>query len=319
MFEQDQNPIWCERYRPRTVAETILPDDLKKTFQTFVDQKHVPNLILSGRAGVGKTTVAKAMLNELGCDHIMINGSLNGGIDTLRHDIAVYASSVSLSGGRKYVILDEADYLNASSTQPALRNFMEEFSKTTSFILTCNFLNRIIDPLQSRCSVINFSFSPKDKPKLAADFFKRILSILDNEGVEYDKRAVAELINNYFPDWRRVLNELQRAAAIGKIDVGVLSHMNSDSMDELIGFLKTHNFSEARKWIGKNSDIESSEFFRKLFDILPTKIKTSSTVAAVISVLAEAQFKEAFVADSEINRAATVALLMSEIGPNDWS
>ena len=311
-----QDFIWVERYRPTTIADTILPDQLKSTFQSFVDQKEIPNLILSGRAGVGKTTVAKAMLNELGCDFIVINGSMNGNIDTLRNEIQSFASSVSFTGGRKYVILDEADYLNANSTQPALRNFMEEFSKNCGFILTCNFVNRIIEPLHSRCSIINFKFSKEDKPKLAADFFKRTLTILEQEGIEYDKRVVAELIGQYFPDWRRVLNELQRYAATGKIDVGILSNADTDKVNDLVIFLKEKNFTEARKWIARNSDIESSEFYRKLYEILPPKLKSSSSVAQLIMILAEAQYKEAFVADPEINRAAAVAQIMGDV--NDW-
>lgn len=308
--------VWVEKYRPRTVAETILPQQLKNTFQQFVDQKEIPNLILSGRAGVGKTTVAKAMLNELDCDYMVINGSMNGNIDTLRNDIQTFASSVSFSGGRKYVILDEADYLNANSTQPALRNFMEEFSKNCGFILTCNFVNRIIEPLHSRCSVVNFKFSNEDKPILAKQFFIRATEILTKENVEFDKRVVAELIKTYFPDWRRVLNELQRYSATGRIDASILSNVGGDKVTELVAFMKDKNFTEGRKWIGKNSDIESAEFYRQLYDILPTKVKSTSSVAQIIMILAEAQYKEAFVADPEINRAATVAQLMSEVV--DW-
>ena len=201
--------LWVERYRPKKIADTILPIDLKQTFQAFVDQKNIPNMILSGSAGVGKTTVARAMLEELGCDYIIINGSMNGNIDTLRNDILNFASAVSFSGGRKYVILDEADYLNPNSTQPALRNFMEEFAKNCGFILTCNFKNKIIEPLHSRCPVIDFRITKKEMPKLAAQFFKRAISILDENGVTHDKQVVAAVIEKHFPDWRRVLNELQ--------------------------------------------------------------------------------------------------------------
>src|SRR5210317_1499901 len=202
--------LWVEKYRPKTIATTILPKALKGTFQEFINQDNVPNLILSGSAGVGKTTAAKAMLTELGADYIVINGSDEGrSIDVLRNDIQNFASSVSLQGGRKYVILDEADYLNANSTQPALRNFMEEYSKNCGFILTCNFLNRIIEPLHSRWSVIQFRLSKEDKPKMAAQFFKRVQNILKTENIEYDDKVVAELIKKYFPDNRRVLNEIQ--------------------------------------------------------------------------------------------------------------
>jgi len=217
MMNNDQF-LWVEKYRPKTIADTILPEGLKKTFQQFVDQKNVPNLLLTGPAGVGKTTVARAMLEELGADYIVINGSMNGNIDTLRTTIQNFASSVSFAGGRKYVILDEADYLNANSTQPALRNFMEEYSKNCGFIMTCNFKNRIIEPLHSRCSVVEFKIAKKDLPDLAMQFMKRVRMILTTENVEFDKEAIAAIIMKYYPDSRRVLNELQRYSATGKID-----------------------------------------------------------------------------------------------------
>lgn len=308
--------LWVQKYRPRTVAETILPKDLKDTFQKFVDDKNVPNLLLSGRAGVGKTTVAKAMLDELGADYITINGSMNGNIDTLRVDIQNFASTVSFTGGRKYVILDEADYLNANSTQPALRNFMEEFSKNCGFILTCNFVNRIIEPLHSRCSVVNFNINASDRPKLAAQFFKRTLGILDAEHVEYEQKAVAELINTYFPDWRRVLNELQRYAATGKIDAGILRNKGTETIDQLLGLIKDKRFTDVRKWVAENSDIDSATLYRSLYDAIPTKIVSTSSIANAIIILAEYEYKEAFVANPEINRAAAMATLMAEL--SDW-
>ena len=235
--------LWTEKYRPKTVADTILPPDLRKVFQQFVDQKNVPNLLLTGSSGVGKTTVAKAMLEELGCDYIVINASMNGNIDTLRYDIQNFASAMSLQGGRKYVILDEADYLNANSTQPALRNFMEEYSKNCGFILTCNFKNRIIEALHSRCSVIDFKISKKDSVKLAEQFYKRVDKILKAEKVEYEPAAVAEVIKKYYPDWRRVLNELQRYSALGKIDTGILTNMQEANISELIKQMKDKNFA----------------------------------------------------------------------------
>jgi DNA polymerase III delta prime subunit len=308
--------LWSQKYRPHTVQDTILPKDMKDTFQKFVDDKNVPNLLLSGSAGVGKTTIARAMLDELGADYIVINGSMNGNIDTLRVDIANFASTVSFSGGRKYVILDEADYLNANSTQPALRNFMEEFSKNCGFILTCNLVNRIIPPLQSRCSCINFNISVADRPKLASQFFKRVCNILESEKIEYDQKAVAELINTYFPDWRRVLNELQRYAATGKIDAGILSNKGSASIEELIKLLKAKKFTDVRKWVGENSDIDSAMLYRGLYDILPTKLVSTSSVADSIIILAEYEYKEAFVANPEINRMAALVTLMAEL--NDW-
>ena len=258
--------LWVEKYRPKTIQDTVLSADLKQTFQQFVDDKVVPNLLLTGRAGTGKTTVARAMLEELGCDYIIINGSMNGNIDTLRNDISNFASSVSLSGGRKYVILDEADYLNPNSTQPALRNFMEEFSKNCGFILTCNFRNRIIEPLHSRCSVIEFKIPNKDKPKLAANFFKRVLSILEQENVEAEPKAVAAILERHFPDFRRTLNELQRYGATGKIDSGILVNVQETSLKELISFMKTKDFTNVRKWVGENLDTDPVVLFRKFYD-----------------------------------------------------
>lgn len=307
--------LWVERFRPQTVRDTILPAELKATFQQFVDQKNVPNLLLTGRAGVGKTTVAKAMLEEIGADYITINGSMNGNIDTLRNDISNFASSISFSGGRKYVILDEADYLNANSTQPALRNFMEEFSNNCGFILTCNFKNRIIEPLHSRCSVVEFTIPNAEKPKMAALFFKRTCAILDGEGVEYDQKSVAEFVQLYFPDWRRCLNELQRYSSTGKIDAGILANKSDDSINTLIGHMKDKKFTELRKWVAENTDVDSAVLYRQLYDILPEKIKSTQSVAAAIIILAEYQYKEAFVANSEINRVAALATLMAEV---DW-
>lgn len=308
--------VWSQKYRPRTVADTILPKDLKATFQQFVDGGNIPNLLLSGRAGVGKTTIAKAMLDEIGADYLMINASMNGNIDTLRVDIQNFASTVSFAGGRKYVILDESDHLNPHSTQPALRNFIEEFSKNCGFIMTCNFENKIIEPLRSRCSVINFNIGAADRPKLASQFFKRTCNILDTEGVQYDPKAVAELINGYFPDWRRVLNELQRYSATGRIDAGILKNASVESLDKLIEAMKGKRFTDVRKWAGENSDMDSSALYRSLYDTLPTKIASTSSIANAIIILAEYEYKEAFVANPEINRVAAMATLMSEI--SDW-
>lgn len=308
--------LWVEKYRPKKIEDTILPDMLKKTFQQFVDDKSVPNLILSGRAGVGKTTVAKAMLEELNADYIVLNGSNEGRkIDTLRYELTNFASSVSFSGGRKYVIIDEADYLNADSVQPAMRNFMEEFSSNCGFILTCNFKNRIIDPLHSRCSVVDFDVPTKERPKIAAKFYKRILSILDNESIEYNENAVAELIQYYFPDWRRVLNELQRYSGTGRIDEGILTSKSIDNLNSLIETIKSKQFTEMRKWVGQNADIDSASLYRQLYDVIPERVASTTGVAHAIIILAEYQYKEAFVANSEINRVAALATLMAEI---DW-
>lgn len=306
--------LWTEKYRPKTIDDTILPQGLKNTFREFVANKNVPNLILCGGAGVGKTTIAKAVLEEIGADYMVINGSMDGGIETLRVKIRDFASTVSFSGGRKYVILDEADYLT-QHTQPALRNFMEEYSKNCGFILTCNFKNRIIEPLHSRCSVIEFKIPSADKAKIAAQFFKRTCGILDNEGIEYDKKVIAELIQTHFPDWRRVLNELQRYSANGRIDVGILSNLSSDNFDALYNIMRDRNFTEMRKWVGINTDIDSATLYRKLYDDLPAKLKTTQNVADAIIILAEYQYKEAFVANSEINRVAALATIMAEV---DW-
>ena len=305
--------LWVEKYRPKSVQDTILPDELKQMFQQFVEQNNIPNLILSGRAGVGKTTIAKAMLEQMGADYIVINGSMNGNIDTLRVEIQNFASTVSFSGGRKYVILDEADYLNPNSTQPALRNFMEEFSSNCGFILTCNFKNRIIEPLHSRCSVIEFKIPNAQKAQIAGQFFKRVCNILTQEGVEYDNQVIAELVKTYFPDWRRVLNELQRYSATGRIDAGILANKSDDTINGLLKLMKDKNFTGVRKWVSDNSDIDSAVLYRQLFDILPEKLGSTSSVADSIIILAEYQYKEAFVANSEINRVAALATLMAEV------
>jgi DNA polymerase III delta prime subunit len=305
-----QDFLWVEKYRPKTVEDTILPADLKVTFQEFVNQKNVPNLILSGGPGVGKTTIAKAMLDELGCSYIIINGSMNGNIDTLRNEIKNFASTVSFSGGRKYVILDEADYLNPQSTQPALRNFMEEFSANCGFILTCNFLNRIIAPLHSRCSVVQFKINSKDKPKLASQFMKRVTGILQTEKVEFEDKAVAGVIMKYFPDWRRVLNELQRYSATGKIDTGILTNIGDDNIKSLITVLKEKDFTAMRKWVAENLDNEPTVLFRRIFDGCNEYLNANS-VPQMILFLGEYQYKSAFVADQEINFVAFLTEVMA--------
>jgi len=306
-----QDFLWVEKYRPKTVEDTILPADLKATFQQFVEQKNVPNLILTGGPGVGKTTIAKAMLDELGCNYIVINGSMNGNIDTLRNEIKNFASTVSFSGGRKYVILDEADYLNPQSTQPALRNFMEEFSANCGFILTCNFLNRIITPLHSRCSVVHFKINASDKPKLAGRFMKRVTGILQKENIEFEEKVVAELIMKHFPDWRRVLNELQRYAATGKIDTGILANISSDNFKALTEKLKAKDFTGMRKWVAENLDNEPSVLFKRIFDNTNEYLVPDS-VPRMVLMLAEYQYKSAFVADQEINFVAFLTEAMMD-------
>ena len=304
--------LWVEKYRPKTIDDTILPCDLKAVFQQFVDQKNIPNLILSGSAGVGKTTVARAMLEQLSCDYIVINGSMNGNIDTLRNEILNFASSVSLSGGRKYVILDEADYLNANSTQPALRNFMEEFSRNCGFILTCNFKNRIIEPLHSRCSVIDFKIPKSATAKLAAQFFKRTQNILETEGVEYDKAVVAEIINKYFPDWRRVLNELQRYSATGRIDSGILANLQEASIKQLVGLLKEKNYTDIRKWTKNNLDTDVNDLFTQFYELSADGMKDTINSAQMVLHLAKYQYQNAFVANPEINFLAFLVEVMKD-------
>jgi len=295
--------LWVEKYRPKTIDDCVLPDSLKQTFKQFIAGGEIPNLLLTGGPGVGKTTVARAMLEQIGCDYIVINGSMNGNIDTLRNEIQQFASSISFSGGRKYVILDEADYLNANSTQPALRNFMEEYSKNCGFILTCNFKNRIIEPLHSRCSVVEFKIAKTDLPKLAMQFFKRVVGILDKENIGYDKSVVAELINKHVPDWRRVLNELQRYSATGSIDSGIFINLSEENFKSLISMLKAKNFAEMRKWVGENSDSDSTSVFRKFYDQAYQYIKPSS-IPELVVLISKYQYQAAFVADHEINLTA---------------
>jgi DNA polymerase III delta prime subunit len=304
--------LWVEKYRPKTIDDCILPERLKETFNSFIAQGNIPNLLLTGGPGIGKTTVARAMLEQLGCDYIVINGSLNGNIDTLRNDIQQFASTISFSGGRKYVILDEADYLNANSTQPALRNFMEEFSSNCGFILTCNFKNRIIEPLHSRCSVVEFKINNEDKPQLAAKFFKRVLGILEKENVSYDKAVCADLVSKHMPDWRRVLNELQRYSSTGRIDSGILVNFSNESYNKLVGFLKTKNFKEMRLWVAEQNETDNSVIFRKLYDAAYEFVKPSD-IPQLILMIAEYQYKDAFVADKEINLVAFLTNCMMDL------
>ena len=304
--------LWVEKYRPQTISDAILPFELKQTFQQFVDNQNCPNLLLSGSAGCGKTTVAKAMLEELGCTYMMINGSEESGIDVLRNKIKNFASTVSMDGNRKYVILDEADYLNPQSTQPALRGFIEEFSKNCGFILTCNFKNRIIEPLHSRCSSIEFRIPNEEKPQLAMDFMNRLEVILNNEQIYYDKKVVASLIQKFFPDWRRVLNELQRYSASGKIDAGILVNLSEDSIKELLVFLKGKEFTNVRRWIVNNLDNDPVRIFRRVYDSLYDNLD-GSTIPHAVVILAEYQYKSAFVSDQEINLLACMTELMGQV------
>jgi len=300
--------LWTEKYRPQTVDDCILPDRLKQPFQEYVNQKQIPNLLLAGGAGVGKTTIAKAMCNEIGCDFMVINGSDESGIDTFRTKIKNYASSMSLSGGRKVIIIDEADYLNPNSTQPALRNAIEEFASNCSFIFTCNYKNRIIEPLHSRCAVIDFGLKNGEKAKMASAFFKRIQSILQSEKIDADEKVLAELVKKHFPDFRRVLNELQRYSQFGKIDTGILVQIADISIDELSKHIVAKDFGAIRKWVSSH-EIDNTSLFRKLYDTLSDTLKPSSVPQAVV-ILADYQYKSAFVADQEINTVACLTELM---------
>ena len=301
--------LWVEKYRPHTVADCILPDRIKKVFQEYVDQGNIPNLMLTGSAGVGKTTIAKAMCEQLQVNNIFINSSEERGIDMLRTKIKSYASTMSMTGGRKVIILDEADYLTPEA-QAGLRGAIEEFSDNCSFIFTCNFKSRLIDALHSRCSVVDFSLKNEEKPKMAMQLSKRLSSILDQESVNYDKAVVQQLVAKYFPDYRRTLNELQRYSASGAIDAGVLAQISDvRKIADLVGYLKEGNFGEMRKWVVANSDIEPARIYRRIYDSLFDYFKPESIPQAVV-ILGKYQYQAAFVADHEINLVACLTEMM---------
>ena len=302
--------LWVEEYRPKTVEQCVLPKELKDTFSEYVKQGSVPNLILTGTAGVGKTTVAKAMLDQIGATYMMINGSDESGIDVLRTKIKNFASTVSLEGGRKYLIIDEADYLNPQSTQPALRGIIEEFNENCGFILTCNFVMRLIEPLRSRCPPVEFSIPKSQKQELAAEFCDRTITILQGQNIEYDKRVVAEVVLKYFPDWRRVLNEFQRYSVSGKIDAGLLVNLSSLNMKELMKAMKNKEFTNVRRWVVDNLDNDPVRIFRSIYDYL-YDVLDGSSIPHVVVILGEYQYKSAFVADQEINMLACLTEIMA--------
>ena len=304
--------LWVEQYRPSTIDDCILPQSLKTLFQSFIDKGEISNMLFSGTPGVGKTTVAKALCEQMNCDWIMINGSEEGGIDVLRNKIKNFTSTVSLSGGKKVVILDEADYLNPQSTQPALRGFVEEFHKNCRFILTCNFKNRIIEPLHSRFSNIEFRINNKDKPKLAAQLFERARFILAEQDIAYERAVIAELVNKHFPDNRKLINELQRYSVAGTIDAGVLVNISDENLKSLTGHLKGKEFGEMRKWVVNNLDNDPVKIFRKIYDSLYTTLEPATIPHAVL-IIADYQYKSAFVADQEINLVACLTELMSQV------
>ena len=307
--------LWCEKYRPRTIVESVLPSGLKQTFLDIIEGGEVPNMLFSGSAGVGKTTVAKALCNELGLDYLMINGSEEGNIDTLRTKIKQFASTVSLQGGHKVVILDEADYLNPQSTQPALRGFIEEFSNNCRFILTCNFKNRIIEPLHSRCSVYEFAIPNAEKPTVAGNIFKRVTQILEQENVKYEDKVIAELVSRYFPDYRRIINECQRYSVSGTIDAGILVNLSDENVKSLMTKLKEKDFKGMRQWVVNNMDTEPQAIFRKIYDNMSEYVAPSS-IPQVVLILADYQYKNAFVADHELNVVACMTELMANV---EWA
>jgi len=305
--------IWVEKYRPKTIEECILPQRTKKTFQDFVNKGEIPNMLLSGPPGIGKTTVAKALCHQLGADFYVINGSDEGRfLDTVRNNAKNFASTVSLTSESKHkvIIIDEADN-TTSDVQLLLRASIEEFSSNCRFIFTCNYKNKIIEPLHSRCSVVDFSVSKKDKPTIAAQFFQRLNTILEEERIEADKKVVAELINKHFPDWRRVLNECQRYSVSGKIDSGILAVFSDVSVNDLIKNLKSKNFSEVRKWVVTNLDNDTTVLLRRIYDSLYDTLEHHSIPAAVL-ILGKYQYQIAFVADQEINLLACLTEIMVE-------
>ena len=302
--------LWVEKYRPTKISDCVLPSDLCEPFSDFVDQGKIPNLILAGSAGTGKTTTAKALCDETKTDYLMVNGSDEGrNIDTVRTTLNQFCSSVSMTGNRKAIIMDEADYMNPDSVQPALRGFIERFGNNVSFLFTCNYPNRIIDPIHSRCAVFDFVIPVNEKPKIAEKYLELCEGLLEKEGVTFDRKVIVQLIMKYFPDFRRVLNELQRYSSSGKIDVGILSSLEEINVSQLVDALKGKRFSDMRKWINSNMDMDTTRIFRKLYDNLGSHLKQQSVPQAVL-IIADYQYKSAFVADQEINLVACLTEIM---------
>ncbi len=304
--------LWCEKYRPNTIEDCILPANIKKTFTDIVNGGELHNMLLTGTPGLGKTTVAKALCEELELDYLLINGSEESGIDTLRTKIKQFASSVSLQGGYKVVILDEADYLNPQSTQPALRAFIEEFSSNCRFILTCNFRNRIIPALHSRCAVYEFNIPKNDQQRLASVMMSRLMMILSEEKIEYNQEVLAELIMKHMPDWRRIINELQRYGSSGIIDTGILVQIGDIALHDLMSHLKDKNFKLMRQWVVDNLDSDPASLFRKIYDNMNEHVESGS-IPQLVLILADYQYKDSFVADHELNLVACLTEVMAGV------
>ena len=304
--------LWCEKYRPKTVEDCILDPKLKTTFQKIVETGEIPNMMFTGTAGLGKTTVAKAICNELGLDFIVVNGSEEGNIDTLRGKIKQFASTVSLSGGKKVIILDEADYLNPQSTQPALRGFIEQFSSNCRFILTCNFKNRIIEPLHSRCGVYEFNTTKPDLAQLCGQFMDRAGEILYAEQVSFTSKVLAEVISKHAPDWRRILNELQRCSINNKLDESIVNIGDQNQYNELLLHLKQKDFKKMRSWVVNNIDVDAAAIFRGIYDRMIDNVKPAS-IPQLVLILADYQYKNAFVADHELNIVACMTEVMANV------
>lgn len=302
--------IWVEKYRPRKIDDCILPESQKEYFKQMVAKGEIQNMLLCGTAGTGKTTVARALCEELETDYMIINGSEESGIDVLRTKIKQFASTVSFSGNTKVVILDEADYLNPNSTQPALRGFIEEFANNCRFILTCNFKNRIIPPLHSRCAVIEFKIPNSEKPAIAANFYKRVCSILEQENIPYDQKVIAKIVQKYFPDFRRTLNELQRYSQSGSIDEGILVNVSEANMKDLVDAIKEKDWKKMRAWVVNNLDNDPVSLFRKIYDTL---VPLTNQVPQLVLTIADYQYKSAFVADQEINLVACLTEIMASV------
>ena len=308
----EESLLWVERYRPSTIDDCILSDTIKSTLKDLVKDNTVPNLMFTGPAGVGKTTVARAICDITNSDYIIINGSDEGRmIDTLRTKMTQFCSTISLQGGRKVVIIDEADYSNPDSVQPALRGFIEKFAENCSFIFTCNYKNRIIEPIHSRCAVVDFTSPKEEKPEIAMHFLNRCEEMLKNENVTYEKNVIAALINKHFPDFRRVINELQRYSTSGEINAGILANIGELNLDQLMSALREKNFQNMRKWVTSNSDNDPASVYRKIYDKLYEVLAKSSIPQAVL-IIADHQYKSAFVADQEINLVACLIELMAE-------